>query len=80
MAEKEINGTFIALDDEGYMTDNTQWNEEIARELAKEIEIHELSEDHWKVNNFIRKEYEILGSIPTIRKISKKSGEGYVSL
>ena len=74
MAEKEINGKVISLDDEGYMTDNSQWDEGIALELAKEMDMPELTEDHWKVIKFIQNEYATSGTIPTLRKIGKQSG------
>ena len=74
MAEKEILGKTITLDEEEYMSDRSQWDEEIARVLAKDVNISELTEDHWKVINFIRKEYDDSGAVPTLRKIGKKSG------
>ena len=37
--EKTIAGNTIDLNDDGYMTDPSQWNREVASELAKEEEI-----------------------------------------
>jgi dissimilatory sulfite reductase related protein len=73
MPEKTLNGQTIEVDAEGYMVDNSQWNKEIAAEIAKELEI-ELTEDHWKILDFINAEFKSGGSIPTLRKIGKKSG------
>ena len=73
MPEKTMCGKTVSVDSEGYLTDHTQWTEEIAKEIAKELGI-DLTEDHFKVINFIRKEYNDSGNVPTLRKIGKQSG------
>jgi len=69
MAQKTIAGNTVEVTDEGYLQDYTQWNEEVAKELAKEEDI-ELTEDHFKVLNFLREKYEE-GANLTIRKVGK---------
>jgi tRNA 2-thiouridine synthesizing protein E len=69
MAQQTIAGTMVEVTDEGYLQDYTQWNEEIAKELAKEEGI-ELTEDHFKVLRFLREKYEE-GANLTIRKVGK---------
>ncbi|MFC1539662.1 TusE/DsrC/DsvC family sulfur relay protein [Candidatus Latescibacterota bacterium] len=73
MPEKTFNGQTVEVDAEGYMVDNAQWNEGIAADIAKELGI-ELTDDHWKVINFIIAENKESGNIPTLRSIGKKSG------
>jgi len=73
MSEKTINGQTVDVDAEGYLVDHTQWTEGIAGEIAGELDIA-LTDDHWKVINFLRKEYGDNGNIPTLRKIGKQSG------
>ncbi|NOY05761.1 MAG: TusE/DsrC/DsvC family sulfur relay protein, partial [Chlorobi bacterium] len=53
MPQREIAGAMIDFDDEGFMTDHTQWNEDIARALAKEEGIEELTDRHMAVINFM---------------------------
>ena len=74
MPEKQVAGVTITVDDGGFMTDHTQWNEEIARELAKEIGIDELNEKHFQVLHFMRKEFEEKGTGPSLRKLKNESG------
>lgn len=69
MATKTIAGKEIDFNDEGYMTDPSQWNEDIARELAKEEDI-DLTEDHMKVLKFLREKYNE-GAQLSIRKVGK---------
>ena len=75
MPQREIVGTTIDFNEEGFMTDPGQWNEDIARELAKEIDI-ELNERHLMVINFMRKEFETNGKVPSLRKVKNDSGVG----
>ena len=36
MAQKTIAGVNLEVTEDGYLEDPTQWNEEIAKEIAKE--------------------------------------------
>ncbi|MCP9767194.1 TusE/DsrC/DsvC family sulfur relay protein [Lacihabitans sp. LS3-19] len=65
--EKVIAGKTIAVNDEGYMTDLSQWSPEIANELAKEASI-ELSPRHFEVLEFLQNQYK--NEVPlTIRRV-----------
>ena len=69
MAQKTIAGHTIEVNDEGYMTDASQWNKEIAVEMAKEDGI-ELGEKHFEVLEFLRNASE-KGETLTIRRVGK---------
>jgi len=69
MAQKTIAGQTVDLNDEGYMTDASQWNREIAAEMAKEDGI-ELTDKHYEVLEFLRNSNE-KGETLTIRKVGK---------
>lgn len=74
MATREILGKLIEFDDDGHLKNPSDWNEEIAKELAKEAGIPELTNRHWLVINFMRKEYQERGDAPSIRRLTKESG------
>ena len=74
MAVKDIAGVQVELDDEGFMTNPEQWNEEIARALATEEGISELTDKHWEIINFVRKDAKEKGQVPTIRRMNKVGG------
>jgi tRNA 2-thiouridine synthesizing protein E len=74
MTMTPIAGTAIDLDAEGFMTDPGQWNEDVARALAAESGIPELSERHWLVVRFMRERYLTRGVAPSIRSLGKESG------
>ena len=69
MATKTIAGQSIEVNDEGYMVDASQWNREIAAELAKEEGI-ELTDKHYEVLDFLRAANE-KGETLTIRRVGK---------
>ena len=74
MAFRTIAGKSVDVNDEGYLLDASQWNKEIAQEIAREADIPELTEDHWKVIDFLRKDAEEKGGSPTIRRLKKSGG------
>ncbi len=69
MALKTIAGTEVNVSEEGYLEDMNQWNEDVAKEIAKEIGI-ELTDKHFEVLNYLREKTEA-GEALTIRKVGK---------
>ena len=69
MAEKTYAGVTVNIDDEGYMTDASQWTKEVAAEMAKEDGM-ELTDKHYDVLEFIREKVNS-GATLTIRAIGK---------
>lgn len=69
MAKQTIAGKEVDINEDGYLTDSSQWSEDVAKELAKEEGI-ELTEDHMKVLKYLREKYEA-GEQLTIRKVGK---------
>ena len=67
MSQKTIAGVNLEVTEDGYLEDPSQWNEEIAKEIAKEEGI-ELTDKHFEVIKFIR---ENADSGLTIRKVGK---------
>lgn len=74
MAVKKIAGKEVQVNDEGYMTNPSEWTKEIAVEIAKEEGIEELTDAHWKVIDFCRQAAASSGAAPTLRTITTGSG------
>ena len=74
MATKVIAGKTIELDADGHLVSRAGWNEEIAKALAQEEGIPHLTDRHWLVLNFMKKEFDVKGDAPSIRKLTKESG------
>ena len=69
--KKFIANTEIDVNEEGYLTDFSQWNKAIGEELAKEQDI-EMTDKHWEVIDYIHDKYNKEEAL-SIRGI-KKSG------
>ena len=74
MATRNIAGVDVEFDDEGFMTDHSQWNRDIAAVLAGEQGVETLNDRHYAVIDFMRKEVEEKGTAPSIRRLTKESG------
>ncbi len=74
MSTREIAGKVVEFDEDGFMTNPTDWTKEIATELANEIGITELTEDHWRVIEFSRSDFQTKGEAPGLRRITKVGG------
>ena len=69
MSVKTIAGKEVSVSEDGYLEDMSQWNEEIAKEIASEIGI-ELTPKHFEVINFLREKTAAKETL-TIRGVGK---------
>ncbi len=69
--EKTIGNKTIDVNDQGYLTDFSQWDKEVATELAKEKGI-DLTDKHWEVIEYLQNKHKNEEAL-SIRGI-KKSG------
>lgn len=69
MSVKTLAGVEVNVTEEGYLEDMSQWNEDIAREIASEIGI-ELTDKHFEVLNYLREKTAAKEAL-TIRKVGK---------
>jgi tRNA 2-thiouridine synthesizing protein E len=74
MSTIEIAGAQIELDADGHMKNLADWNESLAAAFAKLEGIDTLTDRHWLVINYMRKEFQAHGDAPSIRKLTKESG------
>jgi len=63
----------VTFDNEGFLTDPAGWTPELAEALAAEEGIT-LTDAHWKVINFSRKDAAETGESPTLRRITRMAG------
>ena len=68
MSTKNIAGKTIAVNEEGYLLNMADWTKEIALELAKEINLPPLTDKHWQVIDYLRKN-QAEGVALSLRKV-----------
>ncbi|MGO9341349.1 MAG: TusE/DsrC/DsvC family sulfur relay protein [Acidimicrobiales bacterium] len=69
-----LAGVDVALDEEGFLADPSQWTEDMAVELAHRENIEPLTDRQWKVIRFMRSEFLEKGTGPAVRALAKTSG------
>jgi tRNA 2-thiouridine synthesizing protein E len=74
MADLNVNGQVVPLDEDGFLEDTELWNEDIAKALALTEDVEELTEEHWKVINYLRDYFANFGVAPMVRKLCKETG------
>lgn len=74
MPEITIGGVTLEVDEDGFIQDPSLWDESLAKALAETEEIFDMSEDHWKVVNYLRNYYLEYGIAPMVRKVCKETG------
>jgi TusE/DsrC/DsvC family sulfur relay protein len=67
---KEIAGTAVDVNEEGYLTDMSQWSESIAAAIAAEEGIGPLTDAHMKVIRYLRAQ-QAAGAALTIRSMAR---------
>ncbi|WP_020139483.1 TusE/DsrC/DsvC family sulfur relay protein [Streptomyces sp. 351MFTsu5.1] len=68
------DNTDIPVDDEGFFTEPALWTEPMAEQVAKEAGIGTLTDRHWIIIRFMRDQYAVKGTGPTVRVLGKTSG------
>ncbi len=71
----ELAGKTYEVDEDGFLQELDKWSEEFAQAYASAEDIEgTLTEEHWKLINYLRNYYEQFGIAPMIRKICKDCG------
>ncbi|MGB3185324.1 MAG: TusE/DsrC/DsvC family sulfur relay protein [Ornithinimicrobium sp.] len=73
MTTTTLAGRELQVNEEGFLTDPTQWDKELAGVLAGQIGIT-LTEAHWKAIDFLRADHAATGQTPTLRRVSTAGG------
>ena len=66
----DFNGATIEHDEEGYLTDLSLWNKDLAVLIAEDEKI-DMSDEHWEVVNFLRDYYDEYQIAPAVRVLIK---------
>jgi len=73
MAMATIAGKEVHVNEEGFLTEYDEWSEEIAAELAKNIDV-EMTEEHWALIKWLREDYKEKGETATTRRVQTTGG------
>ena len=68
-----LAGHEFHVNEEGFLTVPTEWDEELGAALAAQIGI-EMTDAHWEVVRFLRADFGETGETATLRRVSARSG------
>lgn len=75
MATVKYAGRDLRLNEDGFLAHPEEWDEDLARFLARSAEgIEELTSEHWAVIRFIRQHFVATRRAPMVRAVCKVTG------
>lgn len=74
MPEIDVNGKAVEVDEDGFLVSLDDWDEDVAKVIAATEDVPELTEDHWKIIEYLRNYFKDYGIAPMVRKMTKESG------
>ena len=74
MPKVTLGGREIEIDEDGFIQEPEKWVREVAEDIAKTEDAYPMSEDHWKLVNYLRDYYVKYGIAPPIRMLTKETG------
>ncbi len=75
-----LAGRDVELDDEGFFLDDTQWSEDVCRELAARDGLTETTDEHWRVLYAYRDFYAYNGRAPLNRDLKAATGMSVMAM
>ena len=70
----EVNGKVFETDEEGYLSNLSDWEPGVADAMAN-ADNQPLTEAHWEVINFLREYYQEYQIAPAVRVLTKAIGK-----
>ena len=73
MAKALLGGVEVEIDEDGFIQEPDKWTEKMAEDIAKTEEAYPMSDEHWKLVNYLRNYYIEFEIAPPIRKLVKET-------
>ncbi|MCP4634451.1 MAG: TusE/DsrC/DsvC family sulfur relay protein [candidate division Zixibacteria bacterium] len=70
----EVGELKLEIDEDGFIQDPSTWNEDVAKALAQTEDVDDMTDEHWKLVNYLRNYYLEFGIAPMVRKLCKETG------
>ena len=74
MTDFVVGDKKLTLDEDGFIQEPELWDNNVALALAKTEGVDDLTEEHWKIVNYLREYYLEYQVAPMIRKLCKSTG------
>jgi len=74
MPTVEFKGKTWEVDEDGFLQDPESWDKDFAAYVKEQEGISELTEEHWKVIDYLQDYYKKNGIAPMVRIMTKVTG------
>jgi len=74
MSIVQVKGNNVELDEDGFLVNPDDWSNDMVVYFASQEDVSQLTENHWKVINYLRDYFKKFGVAPMIRKLCKDTG------
>lgn len=71
MREIKASGKTVIVDDEGFLMDQDKWDRDVARAIAKQLDIPNLDEEQISIIEFLREYYQKFNAFPILNYVCK---------
>ena len=74
MPKVTLGGKELEIDEDGFIQEPEKWDKAVAEDIAKTEEAYPMSDDHWKVVNYLRNYFLEFEIAPPVRMVIKQTG------
>jgi dissimilatory sulfite reductase related protein len=74
MSFVQVKGKQVELDEDGFLVEPEDWSDDMVAYFATQEDVENLTENHWKVINYLRDYFKKFGVAPMVRKLCKDTG------
>ena len=74
MPKVTLGGKELEIDEDGFIQEPEKWDKAVAEDIAKTEEAYPMSENHWKVVNYLRNYFLEFEIAPPVRMVIKQTG------
>ena len=74
MSKVTLGGKELEIDEDGFIQEPDKWDKAVAEDIAKTEEAYPMSDDHWKLVNYLRNYFLEFEIAPPVRMVIKQTG------
>jgi TusE/DsrC/DsvC family sulfur relay protein len=74
MPKVTLGGKELEIDEDGFIQEPDKWDKAVAEDIARTEEAYPMSDDHWKLVNYLRNYFLEFEIAPPVRMVIKQTG------
>jgi len=74
MPKVTLGGKELEIDEDGFIQEPEKWDKAVAEDIARTEEAYPMSDDHWKLVNYLRNYFLEFEIAPPVRMVIKQTG------